>query len=155
VSEFDVKIDYYAVLGVASTAGEDEIQKAYHALAAKYHPDKHQGNELEDLAREKLTQLNTAFFVVGNPERRARYDAARRAGRASYPPEQGAPAGPPGGARTDPFNIARVVLIVVAVLAALRFGLPLVRNPRVLAIVVAAIAAVWFLPRIIRYLKKK
>ena len=93
MSEFDIKIDYYAVLGVPPTASGDEIAKAYHALAAKYHPDKHQGNELEDLAKEKLTQLNAAFSVVGNADRRARYDSARRAGRASYPPVPGAPSG--------------------------------------------------------------
>jgi len=115
VSEFDIKVDYYAVLGVAPTASEDEIQKAYRALAAKYHPDKHQGNELEDLAKEKLSQLNTAFSVIGNPERRARYDAARRAGTASSPQAQ--PTEP-----TDPIKSVRIALIVVAVLAALFFG---------------------------------
>jgi curved DNA-binding protein CbpA len=115
VSEFDIKIDYYAVLGVAPTASEDEIQKAYRALAAKYHPDKHQGNELEDLAKEKLTQLNTAVSVIGNPERRARYDAARRTG-----PAAGIPEGT--GTSQDPIKAVRTVLIVVAVLAALFFG---------------------------------
>lgn len=155
MSEFDSRTDYYAVLGVPSTASPDEIQKAYHALAAKYHPDKHQGNELEDLAREKLTQLNSAFAVVGNPERRARYDAARRAGAGAPPPDPGPPtAGSSGGGGArNPYNVVKIALIVLAVLAALRFGAPLLRNPRLLAIIVAAIAAVWFLPRVIRYFR--
>jgi curved DNA-binding protein CbpA len=46
--------DPYSVLGVARTASDSEIRAAYHALVAKYHPDRYQGNPLEDLANEKL-----------------------------------------------------------------------------------------------------
>jgi curved DNA-binding protein CbpA len=155
VSEFDPKVDYYAVLGVPSTASEDEIQKAYRALAAKYHPDKHQGNELEDLAREKLTQLNAAFAVVGNPAVRARYDAARRGVAPTQPGVSGTAA--------DPLKTARTILIVVAVLAALFFGRRLVPRLgelmfarwRVTLIVAAIVAGLVFLPRVLRNMKKK
>jgi len=155
LSEFDPKIDYYALLGVGSTAGHDEIMKAYHALAAKYHPDKHQGNELEGLAREKLTQINAAFAVVGNPERRARYDAARRSGRASSPPEGGC-AAPDGGGRprAEASSTLRTVLIVVAVLVALPLVLRFLRNPRLLLIIAAVLVAIWLGPRVVRYFRR-
>ena len=154
MSEFDVKTDYYAVLGVPSTASADEIQKAYHALAARYHPDKHQGNELEDLAREKLTQLNAAFSVVGNPERRARYEAARR----GEIPGGGGRAPAQGGGGSDPVKTTRIVLIVVAVLAVLFFGRRLVgplgeilfAKWRVTLIIAAVVAGVILLPRILK-----
>jgi curved DNA-binding protein CbpA len=150
LGEFDPKVDYYGVLGVGSTASQDEIQKAYHALAAKYHPDKHQGNELEDLAKEKLTQINAAFAVIGNPERRDRYDSTRRHGRASYPPE-GAAGGKPGSEPQKPMRTGLYILLAVAgLLLALRF----VRNPRTLLIIAAVVAALWLGPRIIRYFKK-
>jgi curved DNA-binding protein CbpA len=154
LAEFDPKIDYYAALGVGSVASHDEIAKAYHALAAKYHPDKHQGNELEDLAREKLTQINAAFAVVGNPERRERYDAARRAGGASYHP--GGAAAPGGGAErgAGARNPMRTGLYILLALAGLLFALRFIRNPRTLLIFAAVIAAVWFGPRIVRYFKK-
>ncbi|MCK9464016.1 MAG: J domain-containing protein [Proteobacteria bacterium] len=148
MSEFDPGIDYYAVLGVGSFASADEITRAYRALAAKYHPDKHQGNDLEELAKEKLAQINAAFAVIGNPERRARYDDARRGGRASQPPGGGAPpsAAPPRQGRTGLY----VLLALAGLLLALRF----VRNPRTLLIIAAVIAAIWLAPRIVRYFKK-
>jgi hypothetical protein len=153
LNEFDPKIDYYAVLGVGSAASHDELQKAYHALAAKYHPDKHQGNELEELAKEKLTQINAAFAVVGNPSLRARYDAARRGGRASHPPEGAAdyPGGRPGADPPRPMRTGLYILLAVAgLLLALRF----VRNPRTLLIIAAVVAAIWLGPRIVRYFRR-
>ena len=153
MSEFDPKIDYYAALGVGSTASQDEILKAYHALAGRYHPDKHQGNDLEDLAKEKLTQINAAFAVIGTPERRARYDAARRGGRASYPPEgaAGSAGGRPGPDQPKPMRTGLYILLAVAgLLLALRF----VRNPRTLLIIAAVVAAIWLVPRAIKYFKR-
>jgi curved DNA-binding protein CbpA len=144
VSEFDPKIDYYAVLGVGSAASHDEITKAYHALAARYHPDKHQGNDLEDLAKEKLAQINAAFAVIGNPSLRARYDSARR-GTTS----QGgsSPAAEPG----KPSRTGLYILLAVAgLLLAFRF----VRNPRTILIIAAVIAAIWLGPRIVRYFRR-
>lgn len=60
--------DYYKILGVEKNASQDEIKKAFHKLAHKYHPDKEGGDEA------KFKEVNEAFQVVGNPEKRQRYD---------------------------------------------------------------------------------
>jgi hypothetical protein len=74
--------DPYATLGVARNASDAEIKSAYLALVARYHPDKHQGNALEDLAAEKMAQINRAYELLSDPARRAAYD---RAGSAAPP----------------------------------------------------------------------
>jgi curved DNA-binding protein len=64
--------DYYNVLGIARGASEDEIKKAYRKLAMQFHPDRNPGKE--DWANEKFKEINEAFGVLGNPEKRAQYD---------------------------------------------------------------------------------
>jgi hypothetical protein len=66
--------DPYAVLGVARNATPEEIRAAYREMAAKYHPDRHQGNPLEELAAAKLAEINRAHEILSHPERRAAYD---------------------------------------------------------------------------------
>ena len=65
-------LDYYNVLGVSTNATQDEIKKAYKKLAIKYHPDKNQGNKE---AEQKFKEINEAYQVLGDPEKRKRYDA--------------------------------------------------------------------------------
>ncbi len=60
--------DLYEILGVAKDASADEIKKAYRKLAHKYHPDKPDGDEA------KFKEINGAYQVLGNAERRQRYD---------------------------------------------------------------------------------
>ncbi|CAD6892195.1 unnamed protein product [Tilletia controversa] len=60
--------DYYKVLGVARDADDRTIKKAYRNLARKYHPDKEGGSQ------EKMTQINEAIGVLGDPELRQRFD---------------------------------------------------------------------------------
>lgn len=60
--------DYYNILGVEKTASQDEIKKAFRKLAHKYHPDKQGGDET------KFKEVNEAFQVVGNEEKRKQYD---------------------------------------------------------------------------------
>jgi len=63
--------DYYAVLGVPKTAGPDEIKKAFRALAHRWHPDKNPG---DSEAERRFRELAEAWDVLGDPEKRARYD---------------------------------------------------------------------------------
>ena len=66
-------IDYYEALGVSRTATEKEIKSAYRKLARQHHPDLHQG-DAKKAAEEKFKIINEAYEVLGDPEKRAKYD---------------------------------------------------------------------------------
>jgi len=65
------KRDYYEVLGVSKNAEESEIKKAYRQMALKYHPDKNEGDKA---AEEKFKEAAEAYEVLGNAEKKQRYD---------------------------------------------------------------------------------
>ncbi len=84
--------DYYRILGVAKTASEDDIKKAYRKLAHQYHPDKAGGDET------KFKEINEAYQVLSDGAKRAQYD---RFGTA----EPGAGFGGFGGAQWNGANV--------------------------------------------------
>jgi curved DNA-binding protein len=63
--------DYYKILGVERNASKDEIKRAYRKLALKTHPDRNPGDKK---AEEKFKDINEAYQVLSDPEKRARYD---------------------------------------------------------------------------------
>jgi molecular chaperone DnaJ len=71
------KRDYYEVLGVSKDASEGELKKAYRKLAMKYHPDRNKGDEE---AERKFKEASEAYEVLGDQQKRQRYDQFGHAG---------------------------------------------------------------------------
>lgn len=67
-----MKKDYYQILGVHKNASTEEIKKAYRKLAMQYHPDRNPGKE--EWANQKFKEINEAYSVLGNEEKRKQYD---------------------------------------------------------------------------------
>jgi len=86
--------DYYEVLGVSRQTGEEEIRSAYRRLARKFHPDLNPGDKQ---AGEKFKEINGAYEVLSDPEKRKAYDQFGPEGLRAGP--QAAPGAGPGGPR--------------------------------------------------------
>lgn len=81
------KRDYYEVLGVNREAGADEIKKAYRSLAKKYHPDMNPGDKSAEV---KFKEVNEAYDVLSDDDKRAKYD---QFGHAAFDPSAGGGSG--------------------------------------------------------------
>jgi len=69
-----VKRDYYEILGVERNASEEDLKKAYRRLARQHHPDTQTGEKDKKAAEEKFKEINEAYAVLGDQEKRRRYD---------------------------------------------------------------------------------
>jgi curved DNA-binding protein len=80
--------DYYKILGVNRSANEDEIKRAYRKLALQHHPDRNPGNKA---AEEKFKEINEAYQVLSDSEKRSRYNQLGES--YTHWQQRGAPAG--------------------------------------------------------------
>jgi molecular chaperone DnaJ len=69
-----VRGDYYEILGVPRDVSDEDLKKAYRKLVLQYHPDRNPGDKT---AEEKIREINAAYEVVGDPEKRQAYDRLR------------------------------------------------------------------------------
>ncbi|PWR75956.1 molecular chaperone DnaJ [Methanospirillum stamsii] len=83
------KKDFYEILGVKKDASQDDLKKAFRHLARKYHPDLNQGSSE---AEEKFKEVNEAYQVLSDPQKKAQYD---QVGHADFKPGEYTQANPP------------------------------------------------------------
>lgn len=81
--------DPYAVLGVAPSAGDDEVKRAYRDLVKKYHPDNYVDNPLADLAEAKMKEVNEAYDTIVKQRTQGGYRSSSSGGQRGYGGHQG------------------------------------------------------------------
>lgn len=77
--------DPYSVLGIQSTATDEEVKKAYRELAKKYHPDHYADSPMADLAQEKMQEINEAYDAIMNARRGGGNTAAGSGQTSNFP----------------------------------------------------------------------
>src|ERR1700754_3206215 len=93
------KHDYYETLGVAKTASEEEVRKAYRKLARKYHPDLNPGDKA---AEDRFKNVQEAYDILSDPKKREMYDQYGFYSDNGYP---GAGPAPGSGSHQQPPNM--------------------------------------------------
>jgi preprotein translocase subunit Sec63 len=114
--------DPFEVLGVGRDASPEQIRTAYREQVARYHPDKHRGNPLEELAAAKLVDINRAYQILSGDRQRVRSGAS--GGRSG-------PSAAPASAPIAPHPAMKLVRsggFLLAFVFLLRFGLVLGRE---------------------------
>ena len=94
--------DLYEVLGVSRGASDEEIKKAYRKLVKKYHPDLNPGDKAAEAA---MKEVNAAYEVLSDPDKKAKYD---RFGHAGIDPTYGAGQGQGGFSGFDDMDIGDI-----------------------------------------------
>jgi molecular chaperone DnaJ len=89
------KRDYYEVLGVERNAADDELKKAYRKLARQHHPDLQTGDQQKKVSEEKFKEINEAYEILSDADKRKRYDMFGHAGNQ------------PGGGGFEGFDFGR------------------------------------------------
>lgn len=100
MSSGDDSRDLYAVLGVSSSATEDELKKAYRKLARKYHPDVNKSPD----AVGKMQEISAAYETLSDPGKRREYDEQRARAQRAAGPGAGGWSGDGSGAYSSPFS---------------------------------------------------
>src|SRR5258708_36172064 len=80
--------DYYSIMGVPRTASDEDIKKAYRRLAREHHPDLHPEGEKE-LHTRRMQEINEAYTVLSDKDKRAKYDRYGADWEAGPPPPRG------------------------------------------------------------------
>lgn len=77
--KFNAQIDYYDLLGLRSTASQEEIKTSYYELAKKYHPDslQHLSASSRSINEDKFKRISNAYEVLSDPDLKEEYDAIR------------------------------------------------------------------------------
>ncbi len=127
------KQDYYEMLGVSKTASGEDLKKAYRALAMKHHPDRNPGNQASE---QKFKEINEAYDVLKDEQKRAAYD---QFGHAAFQSGGGVQGGLTGRGQRD-LVLPGVVLpiFLMKCLVILRIRVPVVAKP-----VVRICAIIW------------
>jgi preprotein translocase subunit Sec63 len=117
--------DPFEVLGLERGASQEQVRAAYRELVARYHPDKHRGNPLEELAAAKLVEINRAYEILSDEAKRSDYESRRTAQPSSVAPS------PAGTSASLPPPIAKLLNslgVIISLILFLRFGLGLARS---------------------------
>jgi preprotein translocase subunit Sec63 len=118
------RFDPFEVLGLERGATKAQVRAAYRELVARYHPDKHRGNPLEELAAAKLIEINRAYEVLSDDDRRAAYEAGVQ--RTVMP--EATPTSTTGAMPQPLAKLLNSFGVIITLILFLRFGLGLARS---------------------------
>ena len=120
--------DPFEVLGIRPNSTQEQIRAAYREQVARYHPDKHRGNPLEELAAAKLVEINRAYEILTDNAKRATYEARGTANRAPVSTSSSTAARQRAATSSPVQKLVRLGVWIVSLVFLLRFGLVLGRQ---------------------------